>query len=92
MLGLDGLPLALELAAARTGLVSAQELAARLDGALDALGSGPRDAPARQRTLQATLEWSYRLLDEEQRQVFARLAAFAGGATVDAAQVVTEGG
>ena len=57
--------------------------------ALDALGSGPRDAPARQRTLRATLEWSHRLLSAEEAEAFARFAVFAGGATVETAEEVT---
>jgi predicted ATPase/DNA-binding SARP family transcriptional activator len=87
---LDGLPLALELAAARTGLFGIDELAARLDGELELLDGGPRDAPARQRTLRATLEWSYRLLDDRQKVAFARFSVFAGGSTLEAATEVTE--
>ena len=87
--GLDGLPLAIELAAARAGLFGIEELAARLDRELDDLGDGPRDAPARQQTLRATIEWSYRLLDEEERMAFARFAVFAGGSTLGAALEVT---
>ena len=86
---LDGLPLALELAAARTALLGVEELAARLDVELTGLGSGPRDAPPRQRTLQATIEWSYRLLDDRAARAFRRFAVFAGGATIDAAQGIT---
>ena len=86
---LDGLPLALELAAARTALLSVDELAARLDDALTCLGTGPRDAPARQHTLDATIDWSYRMLGDELRTMFVRLAVFAGGATLDAVQSVT---
>lgn len=86
---LDGLPLALELAAARIGLLTVPELAARLRDGLDALGSGPRDAPARQRTLTATLEWSYALLMPDEQAALARLAVFAGGCALDAAQFVT---
>jgi predicted ATPase len=85
----DGLPLAVELAAARMAVLGPEELDARLAQALDALGSGPRDAPARQRTLRATLEWSHRLLSASEAQVFARFAVFAGGATVEAAEEVT---
>ena len=85
----DGLPLALELAAARMAVLGPEQLNARLAGALDALGSGPRDAPARQRTLRATLEWSHRLLSRPEAEAFARFAAFAGGATVEAAEEVT---
>ena len=58
---------------------------------LDALGKGPRDAPARQRTLRATIEWSHRLLDAREAETFARFAAFAGGATIQAAQDITGG-
>jgi predicted ATPase/DNA-binding SARP family transcriptional activator len=86
---LDGLPLAIELAAARIGLLTVSELAARLRDGLDALGTGPRDAPARQRTLAATLEWSYALLTADERAALAGLAVFAGGCTVEAAQAVT---
>jgi MalT-like TPR region len=85
----DGLPLAVELAAARMAVLGAEELDARLAQALDALGSGPRDAPARQRTLRATLEWSHHLLSASEAEVFARFAVFAGGATVEAAEEVT---
>ena len=85
----DGLPLAVELAAARMAVLGPEELDARLAQALDALGSGPRDAPARQRTLRATLEWSHRLLSAAEAEAFARFAVFAGGATVEAAEEVT---
>lgn len=87
--GLDGLPLALELAAARVGLWSLEELADRIDRALDSVGSGPRDAPARHHTLRATIEWSYRLLDRAQQQAFNRSAVFAGRASIDAVRAVT---
>jgi predicted ATPase/DNA-binding SARP family transcriptional activator len=86
---LDGLPLAIELAAARTGLLGAEELNARLGQALDVLGTGPRDAPDRQRTLRATIEWSQRLLSEPEAEAFSRFAVFGGGATIKAAQQVT---
>ena len=85
----DGLPLAVELAAARMAVLGPEQLDARLADALDALGSGPRDAPARQRTLRATLEWSHRLLSAPEAEAFARFAVFAGGATVEAAEEVT---
>jgi predicted ATPase/DNA-binding SARP family transcriptional activator len=85
----DGLPLAVELAAARMAVLGPEQLDARLAQALDVLGSGPRDAPARQRTLRATLEWSHRLLSGSEAEAFARFAAFAGGATVEAAEEVT---
>ena len=86
---LDGLPLAIELAAARCGLLSPGEIAVRVRDALAALGTGPRDAPARQRTLRATIDWSHDLLDDDERACFARFAVFAGGATVEAAEAVT---
>ena len=85
----DGLPLAIELAAARCGLMSPSEIAQRLDRALGALGTGPRDAPARQRTLRATVNWSHKMLSDEERVVFARFAVFAGGASVEAAEAIT---
>ena len=86
---LDGLPLAIELAAARVGLLSPAELAARLDQALAVLGTGARDAPARHRTLRAAIDWSFGLLSTSERDGFAALAAFPGGATVAAAECVT---
>jgi predicted ATPase/DNA-binding SARP family transcriptional activator len=85
----DGLPLAIELAAARCGLLSPVEIAERLHGVLGALGAGPRDAPARQRTLRATIDWSYDLLTDDEQACFARFAVFAGGATVPAAEAIT---
>jgi predicted ATPase/class 3 adenylate cyclase len=86
---LDGMPLALELAAARCGLLSAPELAARLDRALTVLVGGARDAPKRQHTLRATIDWSYDLLTSEERSAFAHMAVFAAGATVTVAEAVT---
>ncbi|HEY7074385.1 MAG TPA: BTAD domain-containing putative transcriptional regulator [Solirubrobacteraceae bacterium] len=85
---LDGLPLAIELAAARVGLLGPEELLARLDEAVFARGTGPRDAPDRQRTLRATIEWSHRLLEPEQRLAFSRFAVFAPGATLEAIDAV----
>ena len=85
----DGLPLAIELAAARMSLLTPEELSASLADELDALGSGPRDAPARQRTLRATIDWSHRLLTAREAEVFARFSIFSGGATIDAAEEVT---
>jgi predicted ATPase/DNA-binding SARP family transcriptional activator len=85
---LDGLPLALELAAARVRLLSAQDLQARLERRLELLTGGPRDLPARQQTLRATLDWSYNLLDSAERRLLARLAVFAGGCTLAAAEAV----
>jgi predicted ATPase/DNA-binding SARP family transcriptional activator len=86
---LDGLPLAIELAAARTPLLGVHELSARLGEALDLLTGGPRDAPERHRALRATIEWSDRLLGSDEAEAFARLAVFAGGSTVEAAEEVT---
>ena len=86
---LDGLPLAIELAAARTTLLDVHELNARLAPVLDALASGPRDAPDRQLTLRGTIDWSHRLLDAPEAEAFARFAVFAGGATIEAAEAVT---
>jgi predicted ATPase len=88
----DGLPLAIELAAARCGLLSPREIADRLDDTLGSLGAAPRDAPARQRTLRATIDWSHALLGEDEKACFARFAVFAGGATVEAAETLTGAG
>ena len=85
---LDGLPLALELAASRMALLSADALADRLTRRLPMLTGGPRDAPERQRTLAATIRWSHDLLDEDARVLFARLSVFAGGSTLEAAELV----
>jgi predicted ATPase/DNA-binding SARP family transcriptional activator len=85
----DGLPLGIELAAARCGLLSPGEIAERLDAALGALGAGARDAPARQRTLRATIDWSHDLLSDPEKACFACFAVFAGGATVEAAATIT---
>src|SRR5436190_11107955 len=82
---LDGLPLAIELAAARLRSLSAQELAERLESRLPLLAGGRRDLPPRQRTLRAAIEWSYELLDEQPRRALARLAVVAGGWALGAA-------
>jgi predicted ATPase len=80
---LDGLPLAIELAASQVRIFPLSILANRLEESLDALPSGPRDLPSRQRTLRATLEWSYNLLTENEKILFARLSVFRGGSTLD---------
>jgi predicted ATPase len=84
---LDDLPLALELAAARTAVLSPAEIRDRLSRRLD-LFRGGRDADPRQQTLRATIEWSYDLLSEPERQLFAHLSVFTGGCTLDAAEEV----
>lgn len=86
---LDGLPLAIELAAARTRVLPVDDLAARLDDRFRLLTGGNRTALARQQTLEAVVDWSYDLLFDTERRLFARLSVFAGGATIDAAELVT---
>jgi predicted ATPase len=85
---LDGLPLAIELAAARVALLGPDELLARLDRTLPFLASHLRDAPERQRTLRGTIGWSYELLGAEEQQLFRRLAVFRGSFSIGAAEAI----
>jgi predicted ATPase/DNA-binding SARP family transcriptional activator len=85
---LDGLPLAIELAATRIKLLSPQLLLQRLNNRLDLLTSGMRDMPSRHQTLRNTIDWSYSLLEAHEQQLFARLAVFVGGGTVEAAEAI----
>jgi predicted ATPase/DNA-binding SARP family transcriptional activator len=85
---LEGIPLAIELAAARIGVLPVERIAERLDDSLRLLTAGRRTALPRQRTLRATLEWSPELLGEPERKLFGRLSVFAGGLTLEAAEAV----
>ena len=89
---LDGMPLAIELAAARVAALSLDQIAARLGESLDVLGAGRRTALTRQQTLRATIDWSHDLLTGEERVLHRRLAVFAGGFTLEAAEEVCAGG
>jgi predicted ATPase len=83
---LDGLPLAIELAAARTRVLSPSEMLIRLQSRLEWLSGGALDLPERQQTLRNTIDWSYSLLNEAERKLFRRLSVFIGGCTVEAAE------
>ncbi|MGE5377158.1 MAG: ATP-binding protein, partial [Bacteroidota bacterium] len=87
---LDGLPLAIELIAARVKTLSPEEIAARLDDRFALLTGGSRIAPSRQQTLRATLDWSYELLTETERELFRQLSVFVGGFTLDALESVAQ--
>ena len=89
---LDGLPLAIELAAARMRILSATQLAERMDDIFAVLVGGARSAPPRHQALRATLDWSYNLLDADERATFRRLATFFGGFTLHAAERIAAGG
>lgn len=88
---LDGIPLAIELAAARSNLLSPRDIAEHLDDRFRLLSRGSRTAPARQQTLRAMVDWSYDLLTPEEGLLFARLSVFAGGLTLDAAEAICSG-
>ncbi len=88
--GCDGLPLAVELAAARTRVLTVAELRDRIGHPLPVLEAGPRDAPARHRTLRASIAWSVEALDPADQQFLAGLSVFRGGFTLAAAAAVTE--
>ena len=85
---LDGLPLAIELAAARIRLLSLEGIRDRLGSRLGLLTGGARDLPERQRTLRNAIEWSYDLLDEQHRRLFARLGVFVGGFAIEHAEAI----
>jgi predicted ATPase/class 3 adenylate cyclase len=87
---LDGLPLAIELAATRTKVLTPEQMVPRLESRLSILTSGVRTLPQRQRTLRGAIAWSYDLLDEAEQRLFARLSVFAGGWTLDAAEKVCD--
>jgi non-specific serine/threonine protein kinase len=88
---LDGIPLAIELAAARTGVLSVEQIDARLQHRFRLLTGGTRTAVARQRTLEATMQWSYQLLSDVEREVLNRLSVFPAGWTLEAAEQVCGG-
>ncbi len=87
---LDGLPLAIELAAARIKLLSPSAMLARLEGRLNLLTGGARDLPSRQQTLRGTVDWSYGLLNAAEQTLFRRLSIFAGGCTLEAVEAVCD--
>lgn len=89
---LERMPLAVELAAAQTGALTVEQIAERLDDALDVLAAGPRTALSRQQTLRATIDWSHELLAGEERVAFRRAAVFAGAFRLEAAEAVVAGG
>ena len=87
---LDGLPLAIELAAARIKVLPPRKMLDRLSDRLKLLAKGARDLPERQRTLRATMEWSHALLAEGEKVLFARLSVFAGGRTLEAIEAICD--
>lgn len=89
---LDGIPLAIELAAARLDVLTPEQIAERLDDRFKLLTGGSTTSPGRQKTLEATVDWSYQLLSQPDRSLLTRLSIFAGGCTLDAAEEVCSGG
>src|SRR5215213_8852382 len=89
---LEGIPLAIELAAARVGTLSLEQISERFEGSLELLTHGGRTAAPRQRTIRGTLDWSHELLCERERKVFGRLSVFAGGWALEASEAVVSGG
>jgi len=89
---LEGMPLAIELAAARARVISAEQIASRLEGSFSVLARGGRTAVAHHGTLRATMDWSHDLLSEEERILFRRLSVFSGGFTLEAAEAIGTGG
>ena len=89
---LDGLPLAIELAASRVRVMEVREILARLDQRLPVLAAGGSNLPSRQRTLTAAIAWSYELLPSAEQDLFARMSIFAGGCTIDAAEAICNPG
>ena len=87
---LDGLPLAIELAAARIKLLSSKAILTRLGNRFKLLTGGARDLPDRQQTLRGAIEWSHDLLDEGEKTLFARLAVFSGGRTLEAVEAICD--
>jgi predicted ATPase len=87
---LDGLPLAIELAAARIKLLSAPAMLGRLESSLNLLTGGARDLPTRQQTLRGTVDWSFQLLDSAEQTLFCRLSVFVGGCTLDGVEAVCD--
>src|SRR5215213_2814961 len=88
---LEGIPLAIELAVARVGILSLEQISERLTDSLKLLTGGTKTQMAKQRTLRGALDWSYELLSEEEKELFGRLSAFAGGWTLEAAEAVGAG-